>query len=169
MFRDGMFRPVRVMNTLCFGLVMFGCSLGGPPRSVATNDANAVELVTARGAAFSNAITVASAAGWAPDQVSALVAFYTDDAILFPPKGEPIRGRAEILRYWSRSADRKILEHAVTVDNVVASAEVIADYGTFALTSQVAEKPPATNTAHYLSVWKRGPDGVWRKRIDSWW
>lgn len=132
-------------------------------------DASAVQLVSDRGAGFSNAITAASAAGWAPDEVSALVAFYADDAILFPPRGEPIRGRAEILRYWSRSPDRKILHHAVTVDNVVASADVIADYGTFKMTSQAADNAPVTSTTNYLSVWKRGSDGVWRKRIDSWW
>jgi ketosteroid isomerase-like protein len=156
-------------SVLALSVPVLRCSLNVNQPPPAANVDGAVELVTARGAAFSHAIKRASASGWKPEQVDALVAFYTDDAILFPPRGEAIRGRAEILRYWLRSPDRKILDHTVTVDSVVASSDVIADYGTIALKSQVSENTPATSTAHYLSVWKREPDGVWRKRIDSWW
>ena len=63
----------------------------------------AAEVSRVRGQEFSQAVVRANASGWAAKEVESLVDFYTDDAILFPPKGEPVRGRDAIRAYWSRT------------------------------------------------------------------
>ncbi|HXG71768.1 MAG TPA: DUF4440 domain-containing protein [Gemmatimonadaceae bacterium] len=125
----------------------------------------------ARGRAYSAAVVRASASGWAAPQVDSLAAFYTDSTILFPPKGDPIRGRDAIRQYWTRSPDRKILAHAIRIErvDVGTSADLAADHGRVELTAQQGGAEPTVFRLTYISVWRREADGQWRKHLDSWW
>ena len=72
------------------------------------------------------------------------------------------------------------LQHKVDPEDVVQSAyksfflrygdgDLAADHGTFTLTFQVGANPPEEGTSTFVSVWRRGDDGKWRKHLDSWW
>ena len=130
---------------------------------------SAAEVSRVRGQEFSRAVVRASASGWAAKEVESLVDLYTDDAILFPPKGEPIRGRDAIREYWSRTPDRRILEHSIETERADMSGDLLAEHGRFSLTSQSGENAPGRNMANFISVYRRGADGLWRKHLDSWW
>ena len=121
------------------------------------------------GPAFSRAVLAASDSAWAAEPVEALVGKYSEDAILFPPKGDPIEGRDAVRAYWSRTPDRRILSHSIVVDRAEMSGNLLVEHGHFTLTAQSDGKPPVTTTLKYISAWRRDPDGVWRKRLDSWW
>ncbi len=107
--------------------------------------------------------------GWAKEEVEALVYIYTEDAILFPPKGEPIKGRDAIRAFWTRTADRRILEHSIQTERADMSGDLLAEHGKFSLTYQLGSNAPEQTTSNFISVWKRGADGIWRKHLDSWW
>jgi ketosteroid isomerase-like protein len=130
--------------------------------------ADAVEI-TKRARAFSAAVVRASESGWADDEVRTLADFYTEDAVIFPPREETRRGRAAVRQYWTRSPGRKVLAHAIEVERMDISGDLAADYGTFEGTWKTDEQPQVTGTANYISVWRRDEDGVWRKHIDTWW
>ena len=98
-----------------------------------------------------------------------MVGFYTDDAILFPPKGEPIRGRDAIRAYWSRTSERRIMEHSIQTERADLSGDLLAEHGRFSLASQSGGSAPERGSANFISVWRRGADGIWRKHLDSWW
>lgn len=127
------------------------------------------EEIDALAVRFSAAVVRASASGWAAAEVDALTALYSDDAILFPPRGEPIEGRAAIRAYWTRTPDRRILEHKVVPARVEIDRTLATEYGHFELTSVAGDAEPTQGRANYISVWKRDETGNWRKQLDSWW
>ena len=118
---------------------------------------------------FSEAVLRASSSGWAPDEVAALAALYSEDAILFPPRGEPIKGRDAVRAYWTRTPDRRISKHKVFPAGIEIDRVLATEYGHFELTSVVGDGPPTEVRAHYISVWKRDAAGNWRKHLDCWW
>lgn len=161
-------------------LLLLGAACAHPPKrgdggaaptsgSAAPNTVRA-EL-EARGRAYSAAVVRASASGWAALQVDSLAAFYTDGGIVFPPRGEPIRGRDDVRQYWTRSPDRKILSHTITIERVDVgeSADLAADHGRVQVTTQQGGDSAINHRLTYISVWRREPDGVWRKHLDSFW
>jgi uncharacterized protein (TIGR02246 family) len=143
------------------------CASGGTPLPTepAGGDTEIAELAVQ----FSAAVVRASSSGWAADQVEALAALYSEDAILFPPRGEPIRGRAAVRAYWTRTADRRILEHKVFPAHVEVDRRLATEYGHFEMTSVAGDGQPTKGRANYISVWKRDESGKWRKHLDSWW
>lgn len=160
--------PAFIRNTLV-GLALLAlvacATAAGRPDTTAGLPEQIEELATR----FSAAVVRASASGWAPDEVEALTGLYSEDAILFPPRGEPIKGRAAVRAYWTRSPDRRILKHRVVPGRIEVDQVLATEYGHFEMTSVVGDGPPTEGRANYISVWKRDQAGQWRKHLDSWW
>lgn len=155
--------------SVCALFAALGCSsLPRAPQS-GNPSAEAEQILDDVGASFSGAVLAASASGWAAEPVEALVRKYSEDAILFPPKGDPIEGRDAIRKYWSRTPDRRTLSHSIAVDAAELSGNLLVEYGRVTLITQIDGKPPETITLRYISAWRRDSDAVWRKRLDSWW
>jgi ketosteroid isomerase-like protein len=153
-------------------IVVPACSTTGARSAVTYPNlrASADEVeITMRARAFSAAVVRASESGWADDEVGMLSEFYTEEAVIFPPREEARRGRAAVKRYWTRSPDRKILDHVIEVERMDISGNLAADYGTLTATWKTGEQPGVQGTLTYLSVWRRDEDGIWRKHIDTWW
>ena len=165
-----------VRSLLVAGAVVSGPSCapqhiaGGAVPQRSRDERAAIEKAIAQRATdFSVAVVRASAAGWARGEVTSLADIYTEETILFPPRGAPIRGRSAVQEYWTRTPDRRILAHRVVPERIDASDDLVAEHGRFHLTSQVGAAPPVADSATYISVWRRDADGVWRKHLDSWW
>lgn len=147
-------------------LVVSACSSTGNGHLAAPGGRGEIEQLAIR---FSEAVVRASSSGWAPAEVEALAALYSEDAIVFPPRGEPIKGRTAVRAYWTRSPDRRILSHKVFPARVDVDHVLATEYGHFEMTSVVGDAQPAEGRANYISVWKRDQAGNWRKQLDSWW
>ncbi len=154
------------LPVLCLVVVLTasGCSTA---RFAGTESAD--RIVREKAAVFSLAVTAASASGWSAESVARLVDLYTPDATIFPPKGATLKGREALLAYWTRPATNRILAHRVDVEHAEMSGNLLFEYGRFTLTYQAADSDPQENTAQYVSVWRRGTDGQWKKHLDSWW
>jgi ketosteroid isomerase-like protein len=126
----------------------------------ATRAATLQKEILDRTAAFSKAVLSASASGWSAAQVAALAEFYDDEAIVFPPRGATLRGKESLRSYWTRPAERRILEHSAVAERVDATNELATEYGKLRITYQVAGGPPAKDSATYVSYWRRGGDGI---------
>jgi ketosteroid isomerase-like protein len=137
--------------------------------TVAAVRASAEGEIRARTAAFSQAIVAASASGWSAEEVARIAAFYAADTVVFPPRAGPMRGRAALTAYWTRSPDRRILSHAAIAERIDVSGDLATEWGTLTLASRQGDAAPVPGSATYISIWKRGEDGVWRKVMDTWW
>jgi ketosteroid isomerase-like protein len=142
------------------------CASTGTRGPAASGGSEQIEELAIR---FSTAVVRASSSGWAPDEVEALAGLYSEDAILFPPRGEPIKGRAAVRAYWTRSPDRRILKHRVVPARIEVDQVLATEYGHFEMTSAVGDGQPTEGRANYISIWKRDEAGNWRKHLDSWW
>lgn len=147
-------------------LTLTACAAAGRRPPATSGRSEEIEELATR---FSAAVVRASASGWAPGEVEALASLYSEDAILFPPRGEPIKGRDAVRAYWTRSADRRILKHRVAPAHIEVDQVLATEYGYFEMTSAAGEGPPTEGRANYISVWKRDQTGHWRKHLDSWW
>ncbi len=97
----------------------------------------------------------------------AVAAFYTEDAIAFPPGGEMVKGRAAIQQMWQETLDSGVKSLSFTVIDVGASGEFAHETGTALMNIQPAGKDPTTASVKYVVVWKKqGKD--WKLHRDIW-
>ena len=152
-------------------LVAFGSlgpSVAQTSEAAAASHARAQDELRARTAEFSRAIVAASAGGWSSDAVARIADFYAEDTVVFPPRGEPLRGRPALTTYWSRTPDRRILTHAAVAERIDVDGDLATEWGRLSITSQQGDAAPAQGHATYISIWTR-ENGVWRKQMDTWW
>jgi uncharacterized protein (TIGR02246 family) len=96
-----------------------------------------------------------------------VAAFYTEDAIAFPPGGEMVKGRQAIQQMWQSTMDSGVKTLSFTVVDVGSSGDVAYETGTVLMKVQPAGKDPATASAKYVVVWKKqGND--WKLHRDIW-
>ena len=98
---------------------------------------------------------------------------YAEDALMLPPGGDIVRGRAAIRdRYetgFERDRERRHTRR-ITFELVdrVTSGDVRSDYGYYTIIARSAEGHEERSRGKFAKVWLRGRDGVWRIRSDSW-
>ena len=155
-----------------FGVLLTSGCLSNPGKSQADNPATSAALeseILERTRDFSQAVVRASASGWSSKEVATLADFYSEETVVFPPRGPALRGRGALRTYWTRSPDRRILEHAAIPERLDVSYAVAAEHGKLRITLQVGSGASIRDSATYVSHWRRGGDGIWRKQLDTWW
>ena len=109
----------------------------------------------------------------------ALAALYTEDGLLLPPNGGPLRGRDAIQNYWTKSGRRglafDILQKDVCGDagffvgryqaRETSDGEFQLAHEPFALLSSARRQPEQGN---FVLCVKRGETGSWRIAADMW-
>ena len=97
----------------------------------------------------------------------AVAAFYTEDAIAFPPGAAMVKGRQAIQQMWQETMDSGVKSLSFTVIDVGASGDLAHETGTALMTIQPAGKEPTTASVKYVVVWKKqGND--WKLARDIW-
>ena len=110
----------------------------------------------------------------------ALASLYTEDGIVLPPTGGPVRGRAAIEKFWSASS-RRSLQFNTLQKNVCGDAGYFvgsyvaqesrtgryypAPFVPVGSTSRTSTPPVSGNFVLNLS---RGADGKWKVASDLW-
>jgi uncharacterized protein (TIGR02246 family) len=104
---------------------------------------------------------------YASGDAKAVAAFYTEDAIAFPPGGEMVKGREAIRQMWQSTMDSGVKSLSFTVLDVGASGDLAHETGTALLNIHAQGKEPTTASVKYVVVWKRqGND--WKLHRDIW-
>ncbi len=97
---------------------------------------------------------------------------YADDALMLPPGGEIIRGRAAVREHYAEGFDEdRKRGHTRTitfelVDRLVRD-DVRTDYGYYTVTARSPSGHERQHRGKFAKVWQRGRDGVWRIRSDT--
>jgi ketosteroid isomerase-like protein len=90
----------------------------------------------------------------------AVVAFYSDDAVLLPPHAAEVRGKAAIQKFFAGFP--KFTEFKQQVEEIQGDQNLAYPEGTFE-TSMIPPggKAPIKDKGKVLAVWRKQPNGSW--------
>ena len=154
---------------LTFSLVLAAVAFSLPARPsglVSSSDLNEAEALVERYLAAFNA----------RDPV-ALSTLYSDNGIVIPPEGVPVRGRDAIRDYWSRSGRRGLVFQMMEKDICGDAGFFVGSYQ--ARQPTLGELNPADGTprtilrhrpehGNFVLCVKRGENGAWQIATDMW-
>ena len=145
-------------------LVLAGLLLLSP--SLAS--AQASRTATSRAALLKIDTEWAEAAGTTDGE--RIVSFWTDDAVIYPPREIPVSGKTAIRKYVSESL--KIPGFAIRWKPIAAVVSASGDLGyttgTNSFTFPDAQGRLITSNGRYVTVWRKEPGGRWRCVVDFW-
>ena len=107
------------------------------------------------------------AEAYASGDARAVAAFYTEDAIAFPPGGDMVKGRQAIQQMWQSTMDSGVKSLSFNVVDVGTSGDLAHETGTAVLKVHEQGKEPTTASIKYVVVWKRQGDD-WKLHRDIW-
>ena len=96
---------------------------------------------------------------------AAAAAYYTTDAIRFPPGAEPLKGRDAIAAEMSNYSDLMI---ELELLGTKASGDIISAWGTYALFAREGEGEGPVQAGPWMNVAVQGTDGAWLIYRDIW-
>ena len=106
----------------------------------------------------------------AAKDVEQTVAYYSDDAIVFPPNATSATTKEEIRNGWKEmfaSPGFVITWQPIRVQ-VGKSREMAWVSGTYEITMNDASGKPINDRGKYLEVWEKQTDGNWKCAADMW-
>lgn len=97
-----------------------------------------------------------------------VLSLYDADAVLLPPKGNPMSGIRAVQGYFKRSfAEGKTLSETLTPTERIVSGDYVIDTvflrASFEMKGQILHP-----RVKMLYIWHRGTDGQWRIARDMW-
>ncbi|MEL6445718.1 MAG: DUF4440 domain-containing protein [Bacteroidota bacterium] len=102
------------------------------------------------------------------DDVDAMLALYTEDAVIFPERTHALQGTDALRAYWTLPPGRTITNHHITPTAVEVVGDTAYDHGTYTVSGTNDGQAWGPSYGKYLIVWKRGTDGAWRMHLDMW-
>jgi ketosteroid isomerase-like protein len=138
-------------------------SQSSPAPSEKTNDTQPVEqLLRDLDAQWAKAA--------AAKDVEQTIAFYSDDAIVFPPNATSAATKETIRNGWKEmfATPGFVITWQSTRVQVGKSGEMAWVSGRYALTMNDASGKPNNDRGKYLEVWEKQPDGSWKCAADMW-
>ncbi len=97
---------------------------------------------------------------------AAVAALYSEDAVLLPPGGERIDGRAEIQTFWQGAIDSGLKAEFLHAVEVEARGDMAAEIGVFLLIAP-GDGGPTKIPGKYIVIWKRNGH-TWQLHRDIW-
>ncbi len=133
------------------------------PTPTATPDTRAADEATLRAT-----IKEWAAAAQAKDAAK-FVSFYTEDAVVMMAGAPDISGlpdiREGIGHMMQDPAFALSFEPATVV--VARSGDLAYETGPYSMTMTGPDKKPATETGHYVVIWRKQADGTWKAAVDA--
>ncbi len=95
-----------------------------------------------------------------------VASLYTEDAVLLPPGGERVDGRAAIQAFWQGAIDSGMKVDDLHAVEVEARGNMAGELGVFTLTVP-AENGPTKVSGKYIVIWMRSGQ-TWQLHRDIW-
>ena len=118
-----------------------------------------VAAIEAAGRAFS--------AAYVRGDVDAMMAIYTEDAVIFPNNSEAIAGIDAVRRYWTLPPGQTVTHHRATPTEIRVDGDHAYDHGVYEIAGTRDGTAWGPNHGKYVIVWRRTPRG-WRMHLDMW-
>jgi ketosteroid isomerase-like protein len=102
--------------------------------------------------------------------VEQTVAYYSDDAIVFPPNATSAATKESIRNAWKEmfASPGFVITWKPAKVRVGKSGEMARVSGTYELTKNDASGKPINDRGKYLEVWEKQTDGNWKCAADMW-
>jgi ketosteroid isomerase-like protein len=106
----------------------------------------------------------------AAKDVDQTIAFYSDDAIVFPPNATSAATKEAIRNGWKEMLGSPgfVISWQPTKVQVGKAGEMAWVSGTYELTTNDPSGKPNNDRGKYLEVWEKQTDGNWKCRADMW-
>jgi ketosteroid isomerase-like protein len=106
----------------------------------------------------------------AAKDVEQTIAFYSDDAIVFPPNAASAATKDAIRNGWKEmfASPGFVISWQPTRAQVGKSGQMAWVSGTYELTMNDASGKPINDRGKYLEVWEKQTDGNWKCAADMW-
>jgi len=106
----------------------------------------------------------------ATKDVEQTIAFYSDDAVVFPPNATSAATKEAIRNGWKEmfASSGFVISWQPTRVQVGKSGEMAWVSGTYELTMNDASGKPSNDRGKYLEVWEKQTDGNWKCTADMW-
>jgi uncharacterized protein (TIGR02246 family) len=118
-----------------------------------------------------NDLIAASASNWDKafnaDDMQALAAFYTPDALVIPAGGAPVSGPAAIAAFFADLKSKGFSGHAITVDKVLDQGATQIATGKWQLDGPSEDGTPKRYGGNWVNVLTKSGDG-WRVVLHTW-
>ena len=107
---------------------------------------------------------------YAGKDIERIIAGWTDDAVIYPPREAPVIGKAAIRKYVTTSLRTPwfSINWKPAQAVVAASGDVGYTTGTNAMTVPDRNGKVMTLQGRYLTVWRRIGAGPWRCAVEFW-
>jgi len=106
----------------------------------------------------------------ATKDVEQTIAFYSDDAVVFPPNATSAATKEAIRNGWTEmfASSGFVIRWQPTRVQVAKSGGMAWVSGTYELTMNDANGKPSNDRGKYLEVWEKQTDGNWKCAADMW-
>ena len=106
----------------------------------------------------------------ATKDVEQTIAFYSDDAVVFPPNATSAATKEAIRNGWKEmfASSGFVISWQPTKVQVGKAGGMAWVSGTYELTMNDASGKPINDRGKYLEVWEKQPDGIWKCTADMW-
>jgi uncharacterized protein (TIGR02246 family) len=149
------------MRYMIFTLMLFSV-VSCQPQAAPLSDAD-VAAIRNLGPQFSQAILARD--------VDAVVAMYTDDAVIMPPAAPVVVGKDAIRDFFTAqfASDVVTTEQVFTSIQTEGMGNQAFDRGTFSgKGTRPGASDPRTEVGKYVVIVRRTADGSWRVAVDVW-
>jgi uncharacterized protein (TIGR02246 family) len=99
---------------------------------------------------------------------ASVAALYTEDAVVLPPDGPMISGRAEIEEFWRGLMAAGARGVDLVTLRLAGSADVLHEVGRATITIRPESGEANILTVKYVVVWERAADGGVALAVDTW-
>jgi ketosteroid isomerase-like protein len=106
-------------------------------------------------------------AAYMRDDVDAIAALYTPDAVIFPERSEAISSRDALKRYWKQEPGQRVTRHLLIPTEVTIDGKHAYDHGVYEIAGERNGKAWGPVRGKYLVVWRRESEG-WKMQLDMW-
>ena len=105
---------------------------------------------------------------YAAGDTKAIAEAYTEDGVMLPPDATVVKGREAIEKLWKGWIDAGLKNLKLKSTSVEGSSDLAYEIGDFSLDVPSADGSMSAATGNYVVVWKKGADGAWRLKVDTW-
>jgi uncharacterized protein (TIGR02246 family) len=140
---------MRVFRILVVGALVTQAACQAPgPASLSQADIDAINATSEK------FLKAARASDW-----SGVAATYTEDAILMPPNGPTVEGRASIQAFWEAFPPYSDLD--LKSVEIAGSGDLTYVHGMYSLNITPSGGSPIPDSGKYIEIRRRGADGSW--------
>ena len=105
---------------------------------------------------------------YAAGDAKAIAEAYAEDGVMLPPDATVVKGRDAVAKLWKSWLDAGQKNLKLKSTSVESDGNLAYEIGDFSLDVPGEDGSMSAATGNYVVVWKKGADGAWRLKVDTW-